>query len=335
MQFKGHLLLPDEPGPGLRVNLDVAAHHLAVESDGGGLGAWPLETVVVERLQGDIFALTVAGEPLRFVADDTIAFAYSGVPTIERVSRRPRSRSGLRSVFDRIWNGPDKPAPPVTVEPPSVGPVSVEPVSVEAVSVEPVSVEPLESVSVESVSVEPVSDDHRVSDDEPDVSGLIDEYLLLSEEPGPSPACVAETSIPLIGGDDEFKGGDIAIAPTWAPGPEPAPAGEDLAGSPGCPGIRSDGRRCESPILTASGYCYAHDPKRAFEDKYQAAQQARAQLKREATARLNRIYGRLDKAMRQVERGELDPETAMAMAQIASTMCAILGMEESPAEDLR
>jgi hypothetical protein len=32
--------------------------------------------------------------------------------------------------------------------------------------------------------------------------------------------------------------------------------------------------------------------------------------------------------MRQVERGELDPEMAMAMAQLARTMCAILEMDE-------
>ena len=60
MQFKGQLLLPGETGSGLRVNLDVAAHHLAVESDGGGLGAWPLEVVDVER-NGEEFQLTVAG----------------------------------------------------------------------------------------------------------------------------------------------------------------------------------------------------------------------------------------------------------------------------------
>jgi hypothetical protein len=96
-----------------------------------------------------------------------------------------------------------------------------------------------------------------------------------------------------------------------------------------CAGVRSDGQRCESQILTESGYCYAHDPRRAFEDGYQAAQDARAQLRKDATARLNRIYSRLDKAMRQVERGELDPETAMAMAQLARTMCAILEMDET------
>ncbi len=109
----------------------------------------------------------------------------------------------------------------------------------------------------------------------------------------------------------------------------------ELASEPGCPAVRSDGRRCESPILTSSGYCYPHDPRRAFEDKYQAAQEARAELKREATARLNRVYSRLDKAMRQVESGELEPETAMAMAQLARTMCAILDIDQPASGESR
>lgn len=116
---------------------------------------------------------------------------------------------------------------------------------------------------------------------------------------------------------------------------EAAPATEVAPPTQQCPAVRSDGRRCESQILTESGYCYPHDPKRAVEDGYQAAQEARAQLKKDATARLNRIYGRLDKAMRQVERGELDPDTAVAMAQIAKTMCAILEIDQSDSNDGR
>lgn len=302
MQFKGQLLLPDEPGPGLRVHLDVAEHHLAVESDGGGLGAWPLETVDVERLQGDIFALTVAGEPLQFVADDTIGFAYSGVPVIEKFSsRRPRTRSTLRSVFDRIWNGPDDPAPPAPVEEP-------------------------ETEEVPDVA------------EEPDRPGLIDR-IFPSDPQG-------EVTTELADDVDEIAvGTDVALEPTEdtsaAPEPfpvvvpveettsTPEPVGEDRSDTAVCPGSTSDGRPCESQILTSSGYCYAHDPRRAFEDRYQAAQEARQQLKRDATGRLNRIYSRLDKAMRQVERGDLDPEAAMAMAQIANTMCAILDIDES------
>lgn len=282
MQFKGHLLLPDEPGPGLRVNLDVAEHHLAVESDGGGLGAWPLEVVDVERLRGDTFALSVAGEPLQFVADDSISFTYSGIPAIERVTGRRRHRSGLRSMFDRIWSG-GQPSP--AIDPDLAPQVVVE------------AGEPVEEV-VFSAGVETASAESTVEDPELTIEPWLDADAREVEEP---------ESLP-----DETR-----------------------KASRTCPTILGDGRRCESTILTASGYCYAHDPKRAFEDKYQAAQEARAQLRHNSTDRLNKIYRRLDKALRQVERGELDPSTATAMAQLARTMCAILDIDDTPQSDLR
>lgn len=318
MQFKGQLLLPDEPGPGLRVHLDVAEHHLAVESDGGGLGAWPLEVVDVERLQGDIFALTVAGEPLQFVADDTIGFAYSGVPTIEKFSsRRPRARSTLRSVFDRIWNGPDDAASPTPVE-------------------EQAPVEAPEAVEVPEGLEEPKPVE------KPGRPGLLERIF-------PSDPQDEVTSGRANDVDEEVAEPEVALEPTEhapavpepstlvEPVEEPTPTGgqveDDRSETAVCPGTTNDGRPCESQILTSSGYCYAHDPKRAFEDRYQAALEAREQLKKDATGRLNRIYSRLDKAMRQVERGELDPEMAMAMAQLANTMCAILGIDETSAGD--
>lgn len=289
MQFKGQLLLPDDTGPGLKVSLDVAAHHMAVESEDGGLGAWPLEVVDVERLEGDIFALTVAGEPLRFVAEDTIDFAYSGVPTIEQISSRTsRSRSSFRSMLDRIWSGPDKSSATAPVEPPS----------------------------------DEENDDEEVVLDQPRLP-VADAAPTVEDPTG------ADTA---VGGVDETDGTADPLVEHTGDRSGWSEVGEDPAPEEGCPAIRSDGRRCESPILTSSGYCYPHDPKRAFEDRYEAAQDARAKLKRDSTQRLNRIYGRLDKAMRQVERGELDPETAMAMAQIASTMCAILDIDESSGE---
>lgn len=293
MQFRGHLLLPGDNGPGLSVNLDVAEHHLAVESDGGGLGAWPLEVVDVERLEGDIFALTVAGEPLRFVADDTIAFAYSGVPTIERVSTRLRPRFGLRSFLGRIRSAP------------------VE--SVESTA---------DSSGRHALPPSPVGSEAPEVMTEP--APLPDAV----EEPGPVPEPVGTPAEVTERAVEESGDPPISIPLVETGKKEPPPV--DEVSETRCPAIRSDGRRCESPILTSSGYCYPHDPRRAFDDKYQAAQDAREQIKREATGRLNRIYGRLEKAMRQVERGELDPETAMAMAQLARTMCAILDVEPSP-----
>ncbi len=289
MRFKGQLLLPGESGPGLKVHLDVAEHHLAVESDGGGLGAWPLEAVEVERLQGDLFALTVAGEALRFVADDTIGFAYSGVPTIEQVGRRSRSRSGLRSVFGWL-KGPDEPTQSVDVQtPPAERP-------------RPPVVEPSPREDIRELDVTDIR-----------------------PQPTPPPEVVVDA--PIV--DELFVPAPAEANPSHVLEPS---SGEAVPDGAQCAGVRSDGRRCESQILTDSGYCYPHDPRRAFEDGYEAAQEARAQLKKDATARLNRIYGRLDKAMRQVERGELDPETAMAMAQLARTMCAILEMDETADE---
>lgn len=300
MHFKGQLLLPDDSGPGLRVNLDVAEHHLAVESDGGGLGAWPLEVVDVERLNGDIFSLTVAGEPLRFVADDTIGFAYSAIPTIERVTtRRPRPRSAFRSMLNRIWNGPE-----------------------EAASPPPVQSEPEQAPSQQEVP----GRDGPIEQEAPSQESMSADVIQI-------PEFVQDTSDSVIDVDELIEETEeiLPLAPTQRA--EASPVGEQSSDPATCKGIRSDGRPCESPIVTTSGYCYSHDPKRAFEDKYKAAQEARAQLKRDATARLNRVYGRLDKAMRQVERGELDPETAMAMAQLARTMCAILDIDEPLAED--
>jgi hypothetical protein len=362
MQFTGQLLLPGEPGPGLNVHLDVAAHHLAVESEGGGLGAWPLEAVEVARLQGDIFALTVGGESLHFVADDTIGFAYSGVPTIERVSSRsPRARSALRSMLDRIWNGPDDAAPPGLprdgvpddVSPqreldPEEPPAGVEAVSSPEVSsasggdwveVEDLAAAPDPEVPKDTgggfVDVEDVAeprDPVELEETIPLIQTGDETIPLLRAEPSESHEVWDETTGPPDLDEVPYRSEDEVIPLVGTDPAEPSEPADDPDTS-GCPAVREDGRPCESQILTASGYCYAHDPKRAFEDRYQAAQEARAQLRRDATARLNRIYSRLDKAMRQVERGELDAETATAMAQLARTMCAILDLDESAAGD--
>lgn len=292
MRFKGQLLLPGESGPGLKVNLDVAEHHLAVESDGGGLGAWPLEVVDVERLRGDLFGLTVAGEALRFVADDTIAFAYSAVPAIEKVGQRSRGRTGMRSMLGRLWKGSDTPDQPAPVGAPQA-------------------------------VVETVPEDESLPGPEPAAPVELLEPDLVSDWIEDHPEVIVDEPV------DQRSNQALRIPPPVMN--DAPPTHESTAPAPQCPAVRGDGRRCESQILTDSGYCYPHDPKRSFEDGYQAAQEARAQLKKDATAKLNRIYGRLDKAMRQVERGELDPDTAVAMAQLAKTMCAILEIDESSA----
>ena len=98
-----------------------------------------------------------------------------------------------------------------------------------------------------------------------------------------------------------------------------------------CQALRNDGLSCLSPVIGPSGYCSSHDPDRALGQGFREAQQARARLHQKGTARLTKVYTRLDKAFKEVERGDLDPDKAIAMAQLARTMCAILELdEESP-----
>lgn len=293
MRFKGQLLVPSEPGPGLRVDLEVAGHHLAVDSESGDLGAWPLETVRVRRLEGDTFEMTVAGEDLHFIADDTISFAYSGMPAIERFAGPSHSRSRIRNFLGKLGTTPSSTEP-------AIRKVEVVEDEADVPSSTPQHMEADEqwALTVREV-VEPADE-------------LIDMDALFALDP--------QDSTPAV----------VTPAPAPTPGAEPITAKTDEEDS--CPGVTSEGLPCRSPILAASGYCYSHDPERSVEDGYRKAQQARARLKRKGTARLNRVYNRLDKAMREVERGELDPEVAIAMAQLASTMCAILNLDEQPSE---
>lgn len=301
MRFKGQLLVPSESGPGLRVDLEVAGHHLAVESESGDLGAWPLEAVRVRRLEGDTFEMTVAGEDLHFIADDTISFAYSGMPAIERFSGPLPSRSRIRNFLGKLGTASSRAQTSVR--------------KVELVEEEPEVPAPPYPQVEEDVGWEATR--NEVADSPP--GEVIDMDAFFAEE---------------------FQ---VATPPVMTPVPAPAPAAEEIAPEPltpetaeqqemACPALTSDGLPCRSPILAPSGYCYSHDPERSVVDGYAKAQEARARLRRKSTARLNKVYNRLDKAMREVERGELEPEVAMAMAQLARTMCAILDLDEQPPE---
>lgn len=301
MRFKGQLMVPSESGPGLRVDLEVAGHHLAVESEGGDLGAWPLEAVRVRRLEGDTFEMTVAGEDLHFIADDTISFAYSGMPEIERFSGHSPSRSRIRNFLGRLGTTSSQAQPSVR--------------KVEVVEAEP---------DLAAAAPPALEEEQRweVSGYE-EAGSAIDELI----------------DMDVLSADDSDVAAEAMVTPAPAPDPaleriraEPLTAETDEPSEGPCPALTSEGLPCRSPILAPSGYCYSHDPGRPVEDGYRKAQEARARLRRKGTARLNRVYNRLDKAMREVERGELEPEVAMAMAQIARTMCAILDLDEQPSD---
>ena len=352
MQFKGHLLLPSERGPGLPVDLEVADHHLAVVSEQEELGAWPLEAISARRVRGDTFAITVAGEDLHFVADDTISFAYVGMPAIERVAGPPRTRSPWRALLHRFGRHTSKPPHAPEVTPPPQPAATDESLPSPDDESSPRGQIPKEAENRLHGLEAPL----QVSDPPPEL-------------PSPSPAGGTGSPKSHTSAEDELSHRPELERPTHHPGieatspphaienkPEPVPpskrydpssdadmidqlhqgqppeheptTGPEEAAS--CPALRNDGLPCQSTIIGRSGYCYPHDPERSLGQGFRKAQEARARLIRKGTARLTRVYARLDKAFRQVERGELEPHKAMAMASLARTMCAILEMDEEP-----
>ena len=123
---------------------------------------------------------------------------------------------------------------------------------------------------------------------------------------------------------------DVISQPRQEHVPESEPA-TDPSETKVCHALRNDGLPCQSPVVGPSGYCSSHDPRRPLGQGFHKAQEARRRLHRKGVAKLNKVYTRLDKAFKQVELGDLDPDKAMAMAQLARTMCAILDLdEESP-----
>ncbi len=355
MRFKGQLLLPGEPGPGLPVDLQIAEHHLAVVSEREELGAWPLEAISARRLRGDTFAITVAGEDLHFVADDTISFAYVGMPAIERVAGPPRTRSPWRALRHRFGRHTSKPhhAPQVTPPPPPAA-----------------TGESLPSPDDESSPLGQIPNEAELRLHE------LEALQQLADPPPelPSPSSAGGSGSPRshISAEDELGHRSEPERPIQHPGiettnpqhaieekPETVPPSkrhdpssdadtidhlhqdqppehEPTAGpneATSCPALRNDGLPCQSTIIDRSGYCYPHDPERSLGQGFRKALEARARLIRKGTARLTRVYARLDKAFRQVERGELEFHKAMAMAQLARTMCAILELDEEPPVD--
>ena len=351
MRFKGQLFVPSERGPGLPVDLEVAEHHLALVSGREELGAWPLGAITARRVRGDTFAITLAGEDLHFVAEDTISFAYSGMPAIEQYAGSSRTRSPLRTLLDIFWHDSSEPdhAPEETLPlPPS------------AIDEFPPFPED-DSLPPEEIPHEAEPPRHAV-ETEPQVSGPRPELH-------PPSSAGTGSSGPRISAEEELRGRSEPERPTrhpsnktkdpdevieWSQTVPPSqrhdtssdaktiesvdqnePREHEPTATPRetilCRAVRSDGLPCRSPVAGPSGYCHAHDPESAFGQGFRKAQEARESLKRKEIARLTSVYARLDKAFRQVERGDLDPDKAMAIAQLARAMCAILELtEESP-----
>ncbi len=340
MRFKGQLLLPSEGGPGLPVDLEVADHHLALVSEQEELGAWPLEAVNARRLRGDTFAITVAGEDLHFVADDTISFAYSGMPHIQRFARPSRTRSPLRALLGLFWqdttkvhDAPEAAPKPSTEESPPHRPIPDEAKTQFPGLDSPFLPDPLPELGDPS-SADFEIPESRISADDDLTLPLDPEHP--TEQPSvdfPSPQQVIDTTSGTVPPAERNDIEVNTIEPLDQDPPQENVATASRVETIRCPALRHDGLPCQSPVIGPSGYCYPHDPERPLGQGVRQAQEARARLIRKGTSRLTRVYSRLDKALRQVERGELDPAKAMAMAQLARTMCAILELDEEPTID--
>lgn len=95
MLFKGRLRLPNDPGEGIPIDLELEDVFLSLESEGEDFGEWRLDTVEINRLFSNQFAMHLDGEEMVFIADDALGFAYDGLSAIEDV----KSRLSKRRVF--------------------------------------------------------------------------------------------------------------------------------------------------------------------------------------------------------------------------------------------
>jgi len=93
--FKGRLRLPNDPGEGIPIDLELEDVFLSLESGGEDFGEWRLDTVEINRLYSNQFAMHLDGEEMVFIADDALGFAYDGLSAIEDV----KSRLSKRRVF--------------------------------------------------------------------------------------------------------------------------------------------------------------------------------------------------------------------------------------------
>ena len=95
MLFKGRLRLPNDPGEGIPIDLELEDVFLSLESEGEDFGEWRLDTVEIQRLFSNQFSMHLDGEEMVFIADDALGFAYDGLSTVEDV----KSRLSKRKIF--------------------------------------------------------------------------------------------------------------------------------------------------------------------------------------------------------------------------------------------
>lgn len=135
MRYRGTLYVENDAGPGLPVELVIDGQVLTLSADQELIGSYPMRQVAVERLSGDRFRLTLAGEAVVFTTEDALSFSYEAVPVIRRegseASLGSQVRHALRTFLGARDEGngaspadpapPPPPAPPEGLLPPPIG----------------------------------------------------------------------------------------------------------------------------------------------------------------------------------------------------------------------
>lgn len=149
VDFRGHLRLPDDAGTGIPVLLRLDDIFVVISSGGDELGAWRADDVVIERIYSNQFAIELDGEPMVFVAQDALGFAYEGISAIEGVQERLTKR--------RVFRRSKKKEKAVGVEQEPTEPAVAEPAGTQDAPVPPPSAPPVPTV--EETTPEPVAAD--------------------------------------------------------------------------------------------------------------------------------------------------------------------------------
>lgn len=149
MDFRGHLRLPDDAGTGIPVLLRLDDIFVVISSGGDELGAWRADDVAIERIYSNQFAIELDGEPMVFVAQDALGFAYEGIIAIEGLQERLTKR--------RVFRRSKKKDKPAAVEQETVEPAAMQPAETQHVPALPPSAPPVPSV--EETTWEPVATD--------------------------------------------------------------------------------------------------------------------------------------------------------------------------------
>lgn len=99
-----------------------------------------------------------------------------------------------------------------------------------------------------------------------------------------------------------------------------------------CPARRKDGAPCTGRALS-SGYCFAHDPAlqaRRDEGKRRGGEHRRTahRIERLTPVSLRPVLEHLLDAMKRVDKGEMGPSQATALAALAGAVCRVYDVAE-------